>query len=48
MGIGVGAGIGGWLASLLGLSQWFLAVPGMVAGYFVSGAILRQLYSRQE
>jgi hypothetical protein len=48
MGIGVGAGAGGWLASLLGLPEWFLALPGIVAGYFLAGAVLRRIYADDE
>ena len=46
--VGFGAGTGGWVASLVGLPQWTLAMPGMVAGYFVSRTILRRVYSPDE
>jgi hypothetical protein len=46
--VGVGAGIGGWIASLVGLPEWTLAVPGIVAGYFASRAILRRIYAPEE
>lgn len=46
--VGVGGGAGGWLASLVELPQWSLAIPCMVAGYFVSGAILRRYYASGE
>lgn len=47
-GLGIGAAVGGELASLLGLAQWMLAIPGIVAGYFGSRAILRRIYSTSE
>ena len=46
--VGFGAGTGGWIASLVGLPEWTLAVPGMVIGYLLSRAILRRVYSPEE
>lgn len=43
--VGFGAGAGGWIASFVGLPQWTVAIPGMVAGYLVSRTILRRVYS---
>ena len=48
VGFGIGAGIGGWIASLAGLAEWSLAIPGMVAGYFGSRAVLRRIYASDE
>ena len=47
-GVGIGAGVGGWIASLAGLAEWSLAIPGMVAGYFASRAVLRRIYASDE
>ena len=44
----IGAAVGGELASLLGLAQWTLAIPGIVAGYLGSRAVLRRVYSPDE
>lgn len=46
--VGVGAGTGGWIASLLGLPEWSLAIPGMILGYLSSRAVLRRVYSSEE
>jgi hypothetical protein len=46
--VGIGAGTGGWIASLLGAPEWTLAIPGMIVGYFASRAILRRVYSDDE
>ena len=43
--IGVGSGVGGWIAVLLSWPEWTLAVPGMLVGYLASKQILERVYS---
>ncbi len=40
----VGAGLGGWIASLIGIPAWALAVPGLVGGYYLARTILRDTH----
>jgi len=48
MGIGLGSAVGAMVAGLFDSPTWVLAFPGMVGGYFLSGAILRRVYSDNE
>jgi outer membrane lipoprotein SlyB len=43
-----GAGAGGLLADAIGAGELPIAIVGAVAGYLVSGSILRRIYSDEE
>ncbi len=47
-GVGIGAGAGAWFAFALGALETPFALVGAAGGYFLSGAILRRVYSRGE
>lgn len=48
VGVAVGAGAGGWLASVVGAIEFPIALAGAVVGYLISGMILRRIFSDDE
>ena len=46
--LSLGAGLGGWIASRVGIPEWTLAGPGVVGGYYLSRTILRRVYANED